>query len=329
MVITNEQIIEQLKEILDVKTYLQKDESGRFYGEIYADYRDEFDESTIRKIFMADSPRDMFYEIMDNICFDSDSSEHQEVLNIIQKHLQGGFQDKRQYRKYFREHGDFIRDWLHDNVYFKYPYDHYLKHDVCLDIILDCGDGNFDYTLNKLFGYNCLEKGCEEREFSSLSWLMKQQGYTDKQITEFIESEDFQGSKFLESVYHECINASSNMNALTFLVKMSLKEALDLNEFVNSIKFTDKGYEKNREEQDARQGYVVIDKKISCGLYNPWCGSGSVLEITPEKNVEVPLKFIDSALPDGCRGYSIKQIFGVCDSIWDDYSIEVKGAVAA
>ena len=328
MVITNEQIIKGICNIIDVKTYLRKDEGGRFYGELYADYRNELEESTIRKIFEDDKPREKFYEIMNSSFLNSDGYEHQEVIEIIRKHFDDEISDEED-KNFFNEHEDFIRNWAHENIYFNYPYDHYLNQDVHLDLILDCGDGNYDYTLNELFGCNYSQRGYEGKEHSSLVWLMKQQGYSIEQIIDFIENNNNHGSKFLESVRQECMNTSTCINALTFLVKVSLREALELNELVNSIRFTEKGYEKNREEQEARQGCIVINKETSCGLYDAWSGAGSVLEIEPEKDIEIPLKFVDSILPDGCRGYSVRNIYGVCGSLWSDNAVTVKGAVAA
>lgn len=40
---------------------------------------------------------------------------------------------------------------------------------------------------------------------SSILWLVKQQGYTKTQLNNAIRKQDFSNSKFLESIYEECI----------------------------------------------------------------------------------------------------------------------------
>jgi len=213
-------IVKKLKQIIDTHTCLRSDDDGYFFGEIYADYRDEFDNYTIKKIFNADNARDMFYELLD---FDDCEWDYRsELIETIKKHF-----NENDETFDFDEHEDFIRDWVNENVYFNYPYDHYLNQDVYIDIIVDAGDGNYDYTKNELFGCNYSEKGLEDREKSSLVWLMRQQGYGADDIKEFVENENTQGSKLLVSIYQECINTSTCMNALAFFVKLPLREALD------------------------------------------------------------------------------------------------------
>ena len=57
-------------------------------------------------------------------------------------------------------------------------------------------------------------------------------------------------------------------------------------------------------------------KDAVCGLYDTWNGAGSVLEIDLEKDVVLPLKYVSSSLPDGGRGWSVANVYGVCSSMW-------------
>jgi len=310
---TIKRIVRRIKKIIDVHAYFRADDSGYYYGEIYADYRDEFDEGTIIDIFKAENPRDKFYELLD--FFDYECECRSEFVKTIKNHFN---EDSKTLD--FNKHENFIHEWVDENIYYTYPYDHYLNQDVCINIIVDCGDGNYDYTKNELFGCNFSEKGLEGREESSLVWLMRQQGYEMEAITEFVENENTQGSKLFESIYQECRNTSTCMNALAFFVKLSLREAIDLHEFVNNIRFTEKGYEKISDEQD---GEIILDKATACGLYDTWNGAGSMLEIQLEKDVVLPVKYIDSALPDGCRGYSISSIYGIISSFWSDGGLTI------
>jgi hypothetical protein len=84
------------------------------------------------------------------------------------------------------------------------------------------------------------------------------------------------------------------MNALTFFTKMTLKEFID--------------YQENPTD-------LTISIEKNCGLYDPWNGAGSVLEIELEKPVKIPKKYIEMHI-DGCRGYGVDEIYGMCSSFW-------------
>jgi hypothetical protein len=215
--LTTEKMILRVIDIIDRETYLTKGTDGRYEGEIYADYRDELEQHTIKKLFKSDNPREAFYDLMFESYVDCEWDYKSEIIDIVKKHF-----DDDDEEIYYAYHEDAIRDWIDENVYFNYPYKHYLNQDVCVDIIIDAGDGNYEFTMNELFGCNYSEKGYKED--SSLIWLMKQQGYTEKRIKKFIKSVDFKNSKLLESIYHECINTTSCCNALTFFVSMTIEE---------------------------------------------------------------------------------------------------------
>ena len=295
-------LVQIIYSIIEKHTYLNRDGDGYYQQEIYADYRDEFDDATIVNLFKDNIPREKFYELLN---FDESEWYYQsELINTIKKY----FNDEDE-KLDFCQYEDFICDWLLENVHFNYPYDHYLNQDVYIDIIVDAGDGNYEYTKNELFGCNYSEKGLDGRDESALVWLMRQQGYGMDAITDFVENENLQDSKLLKSIYQECVNTSTCMNALAFFVKLSLREALDLYELV---------------KQNNETAVVVLDKDTPCGLYDTWNGAGSVLDIELEKDVELPVKFIDSAMPDGCRGYSVANIYGMLRSFWADGGLTIK-----
>jgi len=295
-------IIARIKNIIEAHTYLSLTKDGYYQCDIYADYTDEFCDSSIKKIFTAKNAREKFYESLDFM--DCECAYIEEALNAIKLHFNdvGKPLDS-------EKHEDFIRDWVNDHVLFNYPYDHYLGQEVYLDIIVDTGDGNYDYTMNELFGCNYSHKGLDDREESALVWLMQQQGYSMDAIKDFVENDNLQNSKLLTSIHQECLNTTTCMNSLTFFVKMSLGEALDLHEIVKNA---------NPTGQENLPTEIILDKSTPCGLYDAWNGAGSVLEINLEKDVVLPVKFIDSAMPDGCRGYSVANIYGMLHSFWGD-----------
>ena len=103
--------------------------------------------------------------------------------------------------------------------------------------------------------------------------------------------------------------------------------AIDLKSFYASVECVERGLdeliatkERDGHFYDARKspdcGMIIISKRAETGLYDPWNGGGSLLEIQLEKDVELPIKFIRSALPDGADGYSISSAYGLCGSAW-------------
>jgi hypothetical protein len=107
------------------------------------------------------------------------------------------------------------------------------------------------------------------------------------------------------------------MNSLAFFVKLPLRDALDLHEIISNASPNESDC------ADPKPNEITLNKDIPCGLYDTWNGAGSVLEIQLEKDVVLPVKYIDSALPDGCRGYSISSIYGMLGSFWSDGGLTI------
>ena len=87
--------------------------------------------------------------------------------------------------------------------------------------------------------------------------------------------------------------------------------------------------DRNGHFYDARKnpycGYITLGKDTMCGLFDPWDGGGSVLEIQLEKEVRIPIRYIWAALPDGCgRGrYDVGDVYGMCASAWQDTLLKI------
>jgi hypothetical protein len=221
----------------------------------------------------------MFWE------WDWDSYEYQYIYDIIEKHWDND--EEYEANKYL------IIDWLNENISFNLPYDHYLDQSVLVDIIVNTGDGDYDYTLNNWLTWDAREE--EINDESSILWLVKQQGYTKEQLKNLIEEHEIYDSKFLKSIYQECENVTTHMNALAFFTKMTLKEYIELQENPSDL---------------------TLSERTSCGLYDCWNGAGGCLEIYLEKPVIIPKDFIEVHI-DGCRGYGVNEIYGMCSSFWD------------
>lgn len=297
-----------------LRTSCSRDEHGNIVYDIYADYRDEFSDEQLRKICESDDPRltaeDIIFEsyagayldysrddIIKEVMEDPDVCEHIADCTI--------------------QEVDDVCDLICDCFYVNYPVDHYLRYtDVLVDILVDAGDLNYDYSMNSIAGFYA--RGVQED--SGLLWLTRQQGYTKTQLKETVKARGKVDSKFLKSVWEESDNTTTSMNALTFLVRMSLEKYFDLADAIKAEEHLNRSYHPS--ERRGR-GYIVLDKSTECMLYDPWNGAGGVIGIKLERDVRLPIRYIDTAQQDGSRGYSVRNIYGVTSALWDDTVKEI------
>ena len=300
-----------------VKDYLAenypwyKKSDGNYHFEIDVDYRDEIEDSIAQEILESNSPRDTLIErlwdwyqeqewnIIDDLDDDFKAETDSKLLedaNIIED---GNLDD------------EMIREEFMDIVYVDYPEDWALSQEFCFNIIVSNGDDNYDFWINE---HIIDEDGKvdENAEKAGLVWLAKQQGYTLEEVVEALNSNPTiqQMKLFPFSINNEVYNGYG-CEALTFCAKMTLGQAIDLKEKMKSNP----------------NGSIVLDKNITCGLFNPWDGSGSILDISCEKDVEIPFEniwkfYIDEKRSRNCD--SIHNVYGTTDAFWKDYLKEIK-----
>ena len=212
------------------------------------------------------------------------------------------------------EDDDRMLDTLHDLVYFKLPEDHFLKQSFRVNIMVDTGDGNVDYTLNSAYPcwYGRYGEPIDPR--AGIAWLAKTQGCTRGRLKRALRDGDMADPKgFLQSMRVELANLSTAMSTVTFLVELTLEQLIELNRLVRL-------QDRDGIHYDSRKnpycGYIILDKETETGLYDPWNGGGSCFEIQLERDVKLPIKYIRSALPDGGDGYSVGSVYGMCGSAW-------------
>lgn len=299
-----------------VKDYLEenytwcKKADGNYHFDIYVDYSDEIDDSTAQEILESNSPRDTLIEklwycyqesewdILDDLVGDFNEKVDPELFRQADIIEDGNIDDY------------MIRDIFQDTVYIDYPEDWALSQEFCFNIIVSNGDGNYDFWLNE---HIIDEDGKVDKdaEKSGLVWLAKQQGHTLDELVEILKNGDIAEPKsFLETVLQEVANGYG-CEALTFCVKMTLGQAIALKEKMESNP----------------NGSIVLDKRVECGLFDPWSGGGSVLEIACEKDVEIPFENIWKFYIDERRSSrydSIHNVYGTDDSIWRDCLKEIK-----
>lgn len=330
-----ENFTKRIGEILETKLYFKKENEGSDYftQEIYTDYNDrDIPESTIAKWLESDSPRDAFSETVWEWEINHTDYAYPEMTGDLRKNMTD------EEKEFWNEHEDEVSDWLQEHVHWYYDENDF-NTDVKVNIMLDTDDGNYDFTKNNVlnwygtsggYGYNG-----EFEDESSILWLAKQQKKATKlrkRCKEIIkgnryENGEYVGSKatddkFVESVVQELENISSHMSTLTFLVEMPLFKLFELHE---AIKKEEPLAEKYHPSLSKGTGYIVLDKKTMCGLFDPWYGGGSVLEIELDKDVKLPIKYIWKANVEksgGSWNYGIDEVYGLCDSAWSQGSVK-------
>ena len=285
----------------------QKKPDGYYHEEIYADYRDEMEDSTLKEIMASEDPEQTFYEKMFEWYQDAEWEIERNLLEAVVASIETAAPTET-----YDE--DEIKDEIRELVSIDYPYEHFLKQEFCVNIFVDTGDGNYDYVLNCVYPHYNGRYGETINDRASIVWLARQQGYTKTELNKALREGDIKDPKgFLESMRQEVINHGSHMGILTFLARMTLEEILELNEL---LKLQDRNGKKYAAEERPYCGYILIDKKAECGLYDPWGGGGSILELQLEKDVRLPIRFIRSATVDGGDGCSIRNVYGTDSSIY-------------
>lgn len=180
-----------------LSTVCRKDENGEFYEEIYADYRDTLDDCILKKICNDDHPREKFWELLDEWYRDC---EWEYADNVIKRVLED--EDVAELIENLDE--DEVRELIRDQFYVKYPAKHYLAQDVLIDLIVDTGDLNYDFTSNSIGGhYNANDDSIQEE--ASLLWLTRQQGYKKSELKKALTDRGNSQSPLLKSIYHETL----------------------------------------------------------------------------------------------------------------------------
>lgn len=240
------ELMEKIIGILDKDSCLEKKNEKEYWYEVYADYRDNLGEESIKEILSKGNRNDKydcFYEMLNDMYCFSDMDVLDNYVDLVKENLS---------EEEYEYNSDFIFECLREWIYFEYPSEHYLNTKVCANLILDVGDADYDFSVND-FRY------IDENEIpdeSAILWLAKQQGYSKEQLKEAVFHDNYNGSEFLKSLSSEVENAHY-MNALTFLFETTLKDLMDF----------------DKEEIKS----IIVDKKTSCGLVDYWHGANKQL----------------------------------------------------
>lgn len=295
--------------------------------EIYTDYRDrELSNGFLKEIFEQDNPQESFYEKLDAWAMDY-AIEYGE--DDLEQDIRKELTDEE--NEFFTDHFDEIWEYVKENTYFYYDAENF-NNEIKVNIMVDCGNWNYDCTCdNVLNWYGSSGDGSIDKE-SSMLWLAKTQGKATalrkacKQVHRddgYYVDRDVHKDKFIESCIQEFENLPSAMATLTFLVKMSLFDLFDVIELKHK-EYDEKGKYDPRKNENSKS-YMVLGKETMCGLYNPWSGGGSVLEVELDKDVKLPVKYAIFDI-DGCKmhGYDIDEVYGLVGDCWKETLKKIK-----
>ena len=301
--LTWEQVEPQVKEAVEEYKkqydYLFKD--GSF--ELYVDYNDNLDESTIKEIFESDAPKDAFYDIIGEWDWYDDAwEEYKEILKNLKldEDIKEGFRDE-------------IMDYLQENVSYSIPFAHF-DENVNFDIFIhDAEEANKEYT--GMLSYTETDETDEDGDYIKevdgvnpmLEKLLVSQGYTAEQFIEYFNKGE-KGDTFLDSVVEEINNCTYDYgNQIVFLVNAPITEMADAIQ---------------------NGGTLTIPADAMCGFVNCGNGSGSVLEIKLKQPFTGKLRDmkkpayqdnsgdLEAFYYDGYR-YNVDEIYGLVNDAWE------------
>lgn len=304
----------------ELKAFLEREygkwqydeKNGCYFDEAYVDYDSGLCDKDIGKILEKEDPESELEYMLYDYYNEAEWQARNELIEKFQKTDEGSKYDY-----------DEIDEALVEIWYFKIPYEYYKQQEVCIDIFVDTGDMNYDYTLNAVYPHYNGRKDDKIDDKASLVWLAKTQGYTKEQLqNQLTNGEDKLDVKgFLETVYQEVINCSISCPTLVFPIKMTLGQAMKICKIIN--KRDEGGYKYNPEKREDC-GSIIIDKTVDCALYDCDEGGGGCWGIELEKDVELPIKFICIAIPDGSLHYSMGSCYGVTSECWKRALKEIK-----
>ena len=235
------------------------------------------------------------------------------------------------------EFEDEALEYLRNTYSIDPPYEHFLSDDMKVNIMLatdeernrDCCGIHEQYLAMEDPGnvWNAQETLAEK---TGLSWLLEQQGHSMAELQATLKDYNFffyddagyyksraaakekvslsgvldefnkTHNPFLTSVCQELENHTYNMGVMTVLAKMTVKEFI---------------------EMQSGQKEVTMPKNCDIGIFNPWNGSGSCLEIELEKPLVFSSDLIRDVQIEGVKPqweYTVDDTYGLIGSCWKE-----------
>lgn len=305
-------IKEKIRDVIN-KDFLPNDDGGI---EMYLDYRDELGEKTLYDIMASDNPKLAFDDLISEWEMDDRLQNYEpELYGKIESAL------SENELEFYEENRDSFVDWINENWYFYYDASHFNK-EVEVNLMLDVGNLNYVFTCDNILNY--YGRG-EIDKNSSVLWLARQfkmvtalRASVKSQFREdgYYCERKREDDPFIESLIQELENLPTHMGTMTFLLHMRLFDYFELRD---AMKAEEKENESYEYKERKGTGYIVVSKDTMCGLFEPWSGAGSVLEVELPGDLKIPLKAIFAAEIETGKsqyGYSVDEVYGLCGDCW-------------
>ena len=225
------------------------------------------------------------------------------------------------------EKGEEIREYLYNAYSFRVPYDHFLDQSMRVNLLLGTPEevnldfGSIRETYDALTGQlDAEDLAGVLSEKTALHWLVQQQGYTMQDLQKtmhdytecFFEPLDDSGvsldgrlsefhnfhSFFLSSICKELENTTNFMNTIAVLTEVSMHDYCTM-------------------LQPGKE--LVLPKDTILGVFSPWLGGGSTLDIRLEKDLILPENMIWHVQVEGAPmygQYSVDSVYGLVHNAW-------------
>lgn len=204
------------------------------------------------------------------------------------------------------------REYVMGNYDISPPCDELIGQEAKVNILLGTPEeANLDFSSihDMSLGMADPDVADEDVRDNALTWLTEQQGYDYDSLADAVDCQQNRGfsacmdmfGPFLASASSELNNFSNVMGTVTVLTRMPIADIPKLNA---------PGYQ------------ITVPEGSTVGIFAPWIGGGSMLNIELEKPLAIPSEMIFETQIEGvrCDAYTVNQVYGLADEAW-------KGAV--
>lgn len=320
-------IDEAVAELYFVKT---DEEGNKSFDPFYTDYHDTNDFLIQKAYNLRNAAFEKKYgELAGDVLLDA---LKEEIAGVYQEQM-WDIEDEIMRKAGFDPSDDMAEEqisYLREAYIIDFPYDHYLNQSVLVNVMLGPNEeSNLDFGAIKQQEEALSGAYSAEDTKDALAWdtglrfLVEQQGHTMEQLQEVYKAfndtfyngntadlhfnyndryKEFCANRnpFLCSVAQELDNTTNVMTTMTILAKM------DLYQFAEMMK-PDKE--------------ITFPKNAMVGIFAPWVGGGSILEVELEKDLVIPSDKIWDVQIEGTdldQVYSVDSVFGLVKNCWQE-----------
>lgn len=203
-------------------------------------------------------------------------------------------------------------DYVIENYAIEPPYSHYLDQEMRVNIMLGTKEEqNLDFGSIRAMCDGLNEPGYLEPEHldNGLTWLVRQQGHTLDELKGAVanyqkwgfDATEITHGTFLASVAEEMTQFPNYMGTVTVLTSLSMSQ---LGQTLNP------------------NDVLTIPKDATIGIFAPWVGGGSGLDIQLERDLDIPSNVRFDVQIEGakCCEYTVQDVYGLVDEAWKEPS---------